>query len=251
VLSISKKSYYYRAVKPLNDGEIKSYLLSLAMEHKRWGFDKMMQKAKNDGKPWNHKRVYRIYCELKLNLRVKPRKRIPKGEAKALVYPIKPNVCWSIDFMTDVLQTGQRFRTLNVIDDYNREALMIEPSYSLPATAVTSLIDKIAMVRGYPNRIRVDNGPEFIANHFKSWAKQRCVTIDFIQPGKPAQNGFIERFNRIFREDILDMYWFNSLLDVRNKARQWMTKYNTQRPHGSLNGLSPIQFAKFRESKTS
>lgn len=249
-MSISKKSYYYKPKKSVDDGEIKTYLLSLAMEHKRWGFDKMMDKAKMDNKPWNHKRVYRLYCELKLNIRIKPRKRIPKGEAKALVYPIKSNVCWSMDFMTDVLCTGQKFRTLNVIDDYNRQALMVSPAYSLVADKVTQLVDTIAAKRGYPSIIRVDNGPEFISKKFKLWAEQHGIKINYIQPGKPAQNGLIERFNRSFREDVLDMNWFESLEEVKKLSNIWVEKYNHQRPHASLNGMSPIQFANWRKSKT-
>lgn len=251
IMSVSKTAYYYKSVKQSDDPEIKAYLLSLALEHKRWGFEKMMQQAKLDIKPWNHKRVYRVYCELKLNIRVKPRKRLAKGEAKALVYPIKLNVCWSMDFMTDVLCTNQKFRTLNMIDDYNRQALLIEPAYALPATKVTSLVDKVAKKHGYPRMIRVDNGPEFISNHFKQWAASRGIQILYIQPGKPAQNGLIERFNRTFREDILDMNYFDSLDEVKNISANWIEKYNHKRPHDALMGLSPVQFAEWRNTQLS
>lgn len=247
-MSVSKTAYYYQSIKQSDDAEIKAYLLSLSLEHKRWGFEKMMQKAKSDSKPWNHKRVYRVYCELKLNIRVKPRKRLPKGEAKALVYPIQSNVCWSMDFMTDVLYTSQKFRTLNIIDDYNRQALLIEPSYALPSTKVTCLIDKLAKERGYPGMIRVDNGPEFISSHFKQWAVNRGVKILYIQPGKPAQNGLIERFNRTFREEVLDMNYFDSLDEVKKISVKWIEKYNHKRPHDSLMGLSPVQFAEWRNT---
>jgi len=246
-MSISKTYFYYKSARKADDKEIKAYLLSLAVEHKRWGFDKMMQKAKSDNKPWNHKRVYRVYCELKLNIRVKPRKRLPKGEAKALVYPIQPNICWSMDFMTDVLCSGQKFRTLNIMDDYNRQALLIEPAFNLPSSEVTRLVDKLAMSRGYPKRIRVDNGPEFTASHFKQWAVNRGVDIVYIQPGKPAQNGLIERFNRTFREDVMDMNWFGSLDEVKRISDTWLEKYNHKRPHASLQGLSPMQFANRRK----
>lgn len=246
-MSISKACYYYKSIKKADDAEIKLFLSSLSVEHKSWGFNKMMQKARVDKKPWNHKRVYRVYCELKLNLRVKPRKRIPKGEAKALIYPIRPNICWSMDFMTDVLCSGQKFRTLNVIDDYNRQALLIEPAFNLPSSKVTKLVDELAIYRGYPKMIRVDNGPEFIAAHFKQWAVNRGIDILYIQPGKPAQNGLIERFNRTFREDVMDMHWFQSLHEVKKISDNWIKKYNNYRPHDSLQGLSPIQFANSRE----
>ena len=166
LMSISKTAYYYKPKKRQGDEEIIEYLQSLAAVHKRWGFEKMKDKAKVDGKPWNHKRIRRIYCELGLNIRVKPRKRIPKGEAKMLIQPIRNNICWSMDFMSDAMMNGQKFRTFNVIDDYNREALMVQPSFSLPATKVTQLLDQIALGRGYPEMIRVDNGSEFRSDAF-------------------------------------------------------------------------------------
>lgn len=203
----------------------------------------MMNKIKQQGHPWNHKRVYRIYCEMGLNIRIKPKKRLPAREATALVQPIKPNICWSIDFMSDVLSNGRRFRTLNVIDDYNREALLIKPAMSLPARYVTRLIDEIASLRGYPNIIRVDNGPEFISMVFKEWANLNGIFIQYIQPGKPAQNGFIERFNRTYREDVLDMYIFENLNDVIRITQNWIISYNNERPHESLGNLTPRDFA--------
>lgn len=203
----------------------------------------MMSKIKLLGHKWNHKRVYRVYCEMGLNIRIKPKKRLPSRDKIALVQPIKPNVCWSIDFMSDSLSNGKRFRTLNIIDDYNREALLIHPAMSLPSCYVTRLIDQVASVKGYPNIIRVDNGPEFISSVFKKWADSNGIFIQYIQPGKPAQNGFIERFNRTFREDILDMYIFESLSEVTRIANDWIKFYNNDRPHESLGNLTPIGFA--------
>ena len=162
----------------------------------------MMSKIKQMGYPWNHKRVYRIYCELSLNIRVKPKKRIVGREAKPLVQPLQPNICWSIDFMSDSLISGRKFRTLNVIDDYNREALLIKPSLSLPSSYVTKLLEQLIAEKGLPDMFRIDNGPEFISDCFKKWAKANNILLHYIQPGKPAQNGFIERFNRTYREDI-------------------------------------------------
>ena len=248
LVSISKSSYYYKSRKKTDDSEIIDYLKGLAIAHKRWGFDKMILKANNDSKPWNHKRVHRIYCQLGLNIRVKPRKRIPKGEAKILKQPIFSNVCWSMDFMTDVLSNGQKFRTLNVIDDYNRQALLIEPSYSLPTQKVTQLVDQIAIKKGYPREIRVDNGPEFAAIAFKRWAALHKIEINYIQPGKPAQNGFIVRFNRTYRDAVLDMNLFNNLQEVKDITADWLKIYNYERPHESLAGLPPCQFATWRDN---
>ncbi len=246
LLSISKTAYYYKPKKLVGDKEIVEYLQTLAHNHKRWGFEKMKDKAKADGKSWNHKRIRRIYCGLGLNIRVKPRKRIPKGVAKMLIQPIKANVCWSIDFMSDALMDGRKFRTLNVIDDYNREALMVKPSFSLPAIRVTQLLDQIASIKGYPEMIRVDNGTEFRSSTFSDWAEQHQILIHYTQPGKPAQNGFVERFNRTYREDILDMNLFSNIGEVSLITKRWLTMYNKERPHQALGGKTPFGFAQQR-----
>ena len=247
LMSISKTAYYYKPKKREGDLEIECYLKSLSEEHKRWGFDKMMMKAKSDGKRWNHKRVYRIYCQLGLNIRVKPRKRIPVGQAKPLLQPIQANACWSMDFMSDALCCGRKFRTFNVMDDYNREALLVTVSATMPAIKVIQLLDGIAVIRGYPEMIRVDNGTEFTSRIFKDWASKNHIIVHHIQPGKPAQNGYIERFNRTYREDVLDMNWFYTLEEAEEISQQWLKKYNGERPHESLAGLAPWQFAKRRE----
>lgn len=249
LMSVSKTAYYYQPKKKVTDEKIKIYLKGLAEKHRRWGFAKMLQKARMEMKPWNHKRLYRIYCELGLNIRIKPRKRIPKGEAKVLIQPLRSNVCWSMDFMSDALLTGEKFRTFNVIDDYNRECLLIRADKSLPSWKIISLLDEIALSKGYPEKIRVDHGSEFCSEIFQAWANLHGIEVSYIQPGKPAQNGFIERFNRTYREDILDSHWFHSLQEVREITMSWMDSYNIERPHESLGGLSPIHFAQWREQK--
>ena len=247
LLSISHSAYYYKPTKRPEDEVIKKELRMLAEAHPRWGFDKMINKIKQTRTGWKHKRVYRNYTEIGLNLRVKPKKRLPSREAKSILQPIYPNHCWSIDFMSDALRCGKRFRTLNIIDDYNREALLIVPSHSLPAYRVTDYLDQLALVKGYPSFLRTDNGPEFISGHFQEWAALHGIEIQFIQPGKPAQNALIERFNRTYREDILDSYLFDSLNEVEQITRQWLILYNQDRPHQSLGNLSPIQFALSRK----
>lgn len=249
IACVSRSVYYYKSIKKAEDEDIIRLLKQLSQAHPRWGFRKMLAKLKHQGYGWNHKRVHRIYVELGLNIRVKPKKRIPSREAVFLIQPIKPNVCWSIDFMSDILRCGDKFRTLNVIDDYNREALLIAVNHSLPAQRVTHYLDEVALTRGYPDMIRVDNGPEFLSKHFSEWAKAHQILIHYIQPGKPAQNGFIERFNRTYREDILDSYLFDSLREVRQITQQWMVNYNQERPHESLNNLSPIDFFNARQIK--
>lgn len=221
-------------------------LLQLAKEHIRWGFDKMRLFIRGRGYAWNHKRIRRVYCELKLNLRKKPKKRLPVREMKMLLQPLEPNYCWSMDFMSDALTNGQRFRTFNVIDDFNREALGILAGKCLPASCVTHYLDFIAQFRGYPQIIRVDNGPEFISKEFITWANKHQVTINHIQPGKPEQNAYIERFNRTYREDILDIYLFGTINEVQRITDRWLDDYNRNRPYESLKNLSPFEFSRIR-----
>lgn len=191
---------------------------------------------------FNHKRVYRIYCDLSLNLKIKPKKRLAPRTKIKLAQPENINQCWSLDFMSDALNNGRRIRTANVIDDCNREALGILVSFSLTSKRITRWLDQIAASRGYPNRIRVDNGPENISHHFQSWAKSRGIIIQYIQPGKPAQNAYIERFNRSYREEVLDMYLFRSIVEAQNITNNWLKYYNEERPHESLNRLAPKSF---------
>lgn len=211
----------------------------------------MNQVIRNQGHMWNHKRIRRVYCELGLNLRKKPKKRLPAREVKALLQPLKPNYCWSMDFMSDALTTGQKFRTFNVIDDFNREVLGILVSKNLPASCIIRYLNFIAQFRGYPVIIRVDNGPEFIAKEFVMWAIKNHITIDYIQPGKPAQNAYIERFNRTYREDVLDIYLFETTGEVQNITDKWLADYNQNRPHESLKNLSPLEFSRVMEGMPS
>lgn len=234
--------YRYQAKRP-DDDAIQLQLTTLAEQHRRWGFDKMMDWLRGQGYPWNHKRVYRVYCELGLNRRIKPKKRLPTRHPKPLAQPMAANQCWSLDFMRDSLTNGRTLRTLNIIDDFNREALWIEVDTSLPAQRVTRVLDQLAAERGYPAMIRSDNGPEFIAHTIADWARKHELHWDFIAPGKPAQNAYIERFNRTYREDILDAYLFDTLEEVRTMTEAWIMDYNTVRPHAALAGATPVAFA--------
>jgi putative transposase len=242
LLKISRTAYRYQARK-LADQVIQEQLQPLAERKPSWGFDKMRAYLKQQGFPWNHKRIYRVYCELKLNLRVKPKKRLPTREPKPLEQPQTANPSWSLDFMSDSLASGRAFRTLNIIDDFNREILWIEIDTSLPALRVVRVLDMLAAWRGYPQQIRLDNGPELISHLLAHWAKTHGVELAFIQPGKPAQNAYIERFNRTYREDVLDAYLFSTLTEVRDITEEWIEEYNAIRPHQALGDLSPYLYA--------
>lgn len=218
---------------------IQALLKELAAQYPRYGFKKLFHLIRNEGHLFNHKRIYRNYCELNLNLKKKPKKRLAPRTLQSLTQTERPNTCWSLDYMSDALMTGKRFRTANVIDDYNREGLGINVSFSLPSRRITQWLDNIAKAKGYPKSIRVDNAPENISRHFQEWAKTNGIEIQYIQPGKPAQNGYIERFNRTYREAILDSYLFKSIKQVQNLTDEWLNHYNEERPHEALKNLAP------------
>ena len=242
IVGIRRSVQHYQA-SPRDDQALVAALQQLAEAQPRWGFSKLFYWLRNHGHRWNHKRVYRVYCAMKLNLRIHKRRRLPKRFPEVLEQPKLPNQCWSMDFMNDALLSGQRFRTLNLIDDYNREALAIEIDTSLPGQRVVRVLERLAAWRGYPKQIRIDNGPEFISTVLMQWGQEHPVRLHFIQPGQPAQNAYIERFNRTYRTEVLDLYLFQSLKEVRQLTEHWLHSYNQDRPHDALGGQTPIAFA--------
>jgi putative transposase len=212
--------------------EIADLLVGLTDARKTWGFGLCFLHLRNvKGHPWNHKRVYRIYCDLELNLRIKPRKRLKRDKPDALAVPEAPNMTWSMDFMADRLGDGRQFRLLNVLDDFNREGLGIEVDFSLPAERVIRSLDRIIEWRGKPSTIRVDNGPEYISGKLLIWAEKHGVIIQHIQPGQPQQNAYIERYNRTVRHEWLDQYIIETIEEAQDFATQWLWTYNNDRPN--------------------
>lgn len=193
------------------------------------------------GLPYNHKRVYRIYCELELNLRIKPKRRIKRAKPVPLAVPDQINQSLRMDFMHDGLTDGRSFRLLNVIDDYNREALTVEVDFSLPAERVISSLNQLIEYRGKPVQIRCDNVPEYISNALKDWAEQQGITISYIEPGNSQQNAYVERFNRTMRYDWLNQELFDNLEQIRTQAENWLYHYNHERSNIGNGGFTPIQ----------
>jgi len=217
-----RKMYIEEKLKAENE-EIADWLLRLTDSHRTWGFMLCFLYLRNvRGFGWNHKRVYRIYKALELNLRIKPHKRLVRQMPEPLVVPGAINEVWSMDFMHDPLADGRSIRTLNVIDDFNREALGIEVDFSLPAARVARVLNQIIEHRGRPLLIRCDNGPEYTGSTLLSWAQKRGIKLDFIQPGKPQQNAYIERFNRTARYEWLSQYEWEDLEQVQDHATRWM-----------------------------
>lgn len=234
----------YRYTPKLSGGNdlIADCLIKLTNDHRNWGFKLCFFHLRNiQGYEWNHKRVYRIYCELALNLRIKPKRRIKREKPDKLSVPTSVNHTWSMDFMHDHLSDGRSFRLFNVIDDYNREGLGIEVDFSLPAVRVIRVLDQIIEWRGKPLTIRCDNGPEYISTIVTKWAEKNGITLQFIQPGNPQQNAYVERYNRTVRYDWLNHHIFKEMEDVQEEATKWLWTYNNERPNMAIGGITPRQ----------
>ena len=194
------------------------------------------------GRKWNHKRVWRVYKSMGLNQKRRTKKRLPVREPASLDVPAEVNDTWSFDFMSDTLYSGMRFRVLNIIDEGVREVLDIAVDTSITALRLVRVLDEISSERGLPRAIRVDNGPEMTSQAFQDWCEVNKVKIDYIEPGKPNQNAYIERFNRTSREEVLDPHIFSNLQQVREISWAWMLSYNEERPHSSLGTIPPAEF---------
>ena len=242
ILQLDRSLFYYQPVK--DDSEVETKL-SGYLENKvlcNRGCPELYKRMRREGLPWNHKRVERVYRKMGLSKRRKIKRRIPNPEKRPLVQPALMNETWSMDFVEDRLENGRKIRTLNIIDDFNREALAMDVSFSFPAERVITVIEQCIEWRGKPKRIRSDNGTEFIATKTKQFFKNTEIEHIPIQKGKPTQNGFIERFNRSYREGVLDAFILSSIDQAREETAIWMEDYNYNHPHKSLGDKSPLEY---------
>lgn len=243
VMKLSRAAYYRGVTdQELRDRPVIEALNALVGVHLRWGFWKCFDRLRLDGHSWNHKRVYRIYCAMRLNLPRRIKRRVPRRERQPLAVAQQMNQVWAMDFMSDTLYDGRRLRTLNVIDEANRGGLGIEVATSIPTQRVIRVLDQLIQLHGCPQAIRCDNGPEFTSQALAQWCGRRGIEIRFIQPGKPDQNAYVERFNRSYREEILSAYLFDSLVQVQEITDSWLVSYNEQRPHDALGSLPPAMY---------
>lgn len=240
-LSISQSCYRYQAKLSDENAEIADWLIRLTHNQRNWGFGLRFLFLRNvKGYGWNHKRVYRIYRELELNLRIKPKKRLVREKPEPLAVPTAPNQTWSMDFMHDSLTDGRAYRIFNVIDDYNRHGITMEADLSLPAERVVRALEQAIEWRGKPSVIRCDNGPELISGALLNWAASKGITIRHIQPGNPQQNAYVERFNRTARYDWLNQDLFDTISEVQDAATRWLWTYNNERPNMAIGGITPM-----------
>jgi len=242
LFAVSETCYRYEPKLSSENEQIADWLVRLTHNQRNWGFGLCYLFLRNvKGLPWNHKRVYRIYRLLELNLRIKPKRRLVREVPQPLAVPEAINQVWSMDFMHDNLNDGRQYRLFNVLDDFNREGLGIEVDLSLPSARVIRALDQIIEWRGRPKAIRCDNGPEYLSGALQEWSARKNIRIDYIQPGKPQQNAYVERFNRTVRYDWLSQTLFGSIEEVQDAATRWLWTYNNERPNMALGGITPMQ----------
>ena len=244
LLGLARSSHRYRARRRERDRALRARLKELAGKRMRFGYRRLTALLVREGLAVNHKRVYRLYREEGLAMRIRQRRRIRWTGAVSSPVAARPNERWSIDFVSDCVSTGRVIRMLTVVDDCTRECPAIEVDSSLGGIRVRRVLDRIASERGLPEAIVLDNGPEFRGRALAAWSEERRVRLEFIQPGKPAQNAYAESFNGRLRDECLNANWFTSLSDARRKIESWRQDYNELRPHSSLNYLPPAEFAR-------
>jgi putative transposase len=209
----------------------------------RYGYKRIHTLLRREGWKINHKRVYRIYLQEGLNLRHKRKRKLVSGNRLPREDTTAVNQCWAMDFMLDSLYNGHRFRALTIIDIHSRECLDIYADRRINGEKVADTLERICRRRGYPEKIRVDNGPEFISKVLDQWAHETNVKLDFSRPGKPTDNAHIESFNGSLRDECLNINWFLSIEDARSKLDTWRKDYNEYRPHSSLGNKTPVEYA--------
>lgn len=243
LLMISRSLYGYRSRRPVPAG-LRERICELAGEKRRYGYRRIHVLLRREGWSVNRKRTYRLYREAGLAVRRRKRKRIGLFERKSLPKPSAVNRSWSMDFVSDGLCDGRRLRCLAIVDDFSRECLVLEVDTSITGKRVVAVLERLADLRGLPLSITVDHGPEFEGEVLDAWAYRSSVRLNFIRPGKPVENAYIESFNGRFRDECLNEHWFLTMVHARRVIEAWRIEYNTERPHSSLGDLAPEQFAR-------
>lgn len=241
-LGVSRTSIRYTSCRKEPTKLVES-MRQIATERPRAGYRGIYRLLRRRGHKVNHKRVYRLYRREGLSVRTKRRRRFAASPRIALPTATRPNQCWAMDFVSDHLASGRRFRVLTVVDRFSRRCPGTLLDTSISGTRVARFLDELAACAGaYPEMITVDNGPEFISNALDQWASEHGVKLVFSRPGKPVDNAFIESFNGRFRDECLNANWFYSFDEARKIIETWIKDYNEERPHSALGGLTPIEY---------
>jgi putative transposase len=242
LVGMARTSCRYERQRQGREEKLKARLHTLAGERRRFGYRRLTVLLRREGWTVNHKRVYRLYQEEGLQVRRRKRKRIGAVERQPLAIPVRQNERWSMDFVADALTDGRRFRSLNIVDDFNRECLAAQVDTSITGARVVRVLEQLRELRGLPQVLVTDNGPEFAGQALDVWAYEQGVKLHFIEPGKPVQNAFIESFNGKMRDECLNEHWFTSLGEARETIEVWRRDYNEVRPHSSLGNRTPQEF---------
>lgn len=243
LVKLSRTAWYRRPASSMErDRSVIDVLNEIVARRPGWGFWKLHDRLRLDGHCINHKRLHRVYCALGLNLPRRTKRRLPTRPRQPLRAPMTLNETWALDFMADALYGGCWFRTLNVIDEGNRQALGIHVATSILSARVIRVLEQLIEMHGKPRALRADNGSEFTSIAFTERCERRQIQLWYIEPGKPDQNAFVERFNRTYREEVLDAHLFDSIAEVRDLTESWIPQYNEDRPHDSLGRVPPLTF---------
>ncbi|ELB2200081.1 IS3 family transposase, partial [Vibrio parahaemolyticus] len=243
LVGIQRASLRYQPQANREDEKLQARIKELALERRRFGYRRIHRLLRREGFDVNHKRVYRLYCELGLTVSKRRRRKSQCVEREPLLLPSVPNHTWSMDFVMDALSNGRRIKCLTIVDDYTKECLDIPVATGISGDEVVITLESIAAFRGYPEAIRTDQGPEFTGKALDQWAYQHGVILKLIQAGKPTQNAYIESFNGKFRDECLNEHWFRDLSHARDLISLWRMDYNENRPHSALGYLTPSEFA--------
>lgn len=244
LIHFHQSSFYYKTSKQRDDKMLKEKLLYLSEKRIRYGFPRLLALLRREGIKDNHKRIERVYKELGLSIKKRSKKKSRSHLRLVLEKAVRPNQIWSMDFVSDSLQSKKRFRAFTLVDDFTRECPVIEVDVSLTGKRIVQVLNRLKLTRKLPKIIICDNGPEFISQVLDQWAYENKVEIKFIEPGNPVQNAFIESFNGRFRDECLNQHWFLNLENAKSIIEEWRVDYESDRPHSSLNYKTPLEFVR-------
>lgn len=241
MVRLNLSTRYYRS-RAKDETALRIRLRDLAQVRVRYGYRRLHILLQREGWKVNHKRIYRLYTQEGLSLRIKRKKKCVSAARTEVAQPTAPNEVWSMDFVADSLSNGQAIRALTIVDNYSRVSPAIEVDFSLTGKRVVEVLERVKGSYGRPKAIKCDNGPEFISRALDEWAYRKGVKLDFSRPGKPTDNAYIESFNGRFRQECLDQHWFGTIEEARSKVEEWRKEYNQSRPHSGLGNETPEAF---------